>query len=73
MKLLELLCKLLRVKFNGCIDYFDDMPREDKSNIEPRLDESLERFMVKEGIKRDQLDEEFLERFVTEQGGNAEP
>ena len=74
-KLLELLCKLLRVKFNGCIDFFDDMPQEDKSNIMrvPRLDESLERFMVKEGIERDQLDEEILKRFLAEQGGNAEP
>ena len=66
-KLLELLCKLLRVKFNGCIDFFDDIPQEDKSNIASRFDESLERFMVKEGIDRDQLDEEILERFLTEQ------
>ena len=75
-KLLELLCKLLRVKFelDKYIDLFDDIPL-DKLNVifTPRLDESLERFMVKKGIKRDQLDEEFLERFLAEQGGNAEP
>ncbi len=33
-KLLELLCKLLRVKFNGCINLFDDMTEEDEWNID---------------------------------------